>query len=222
MSHNKNPFRVFGSVAALAVLVFGFLGGCQNALDSDLSPGVEGALSVGAWPGGRLTPNDLVYTWPLLEGDWVSALYGEEFIITDTILAYEIAGWGPVFAGDIVGVTDPTAEEGYIFIQYTSSLDPDWEENYYVVKWAGFADPYNTISFSGCYDGAGRDNLQVAMDDYINYPEDDFDYFATFSDYVKATSAYRAPPLSDEKPPLLLLHEAQSGFTLEPIDSEGR
>jgi hypothetical protein len=208
MSHKRNTFKVFGSMAALSVMVFSLLGSCQDALDSDLSPEVAGALS-------RSTASVQVNMGDI-EGEWYSSDYGETFDITDTTLTYGIASWGNVFAGTIEAVTDPTATEGYIYIEYTDALEPNWVGNIYVVKWSYLNTSVtpNTVRLSGCSDGEGKGSVAEAESAYVTNP--DKEYFAGYSVCERVTSGYtKAAPSLSGKPPLLLLLEQQSGVTLE-------
>jgi hypothetical protein len=206
MSHKKITFKVSSMTAALAFMIIGILGSCQNSLDSELSPEVAGARSQSI-ASVQVDMGDI-------EGEWYSSEYGETFDITDETLTYKIASWGTVFGGDIWEVTDPTATEGYIYIRYTQSLDPAWKNNFYAVYWSNLDTSVipNTVWLSGCSDGEGKETLADAIATYT-YANG---YFSGYSVCEKVTTGYtKATPSLSEKPPLLLLLEEQAGTTLQ-------
>jgi hypothetical protein len=209
LSHKKNTFKVFGKAAALlAVLVIGLLGSCQNALDSELSPGVAGTQSLSVLP---VNPQ----TWPMgnVAGNWYSDEYGETFDIDNITLIYGYdmgSGFFQVYEGNIVRATNTSASTGYIYIQYTDPLDPDWKGNYYAVYWSYFGTPYDTIRLSGCSDGMGKPTLREAIVEYTY----ENGYFNGYSDFERVTAEYaKAAPSLSGKPPMVLLLEQQAGIT---------
>jgi hypothetical protein len=214
MSKKKNTFLVHGISAALTLMIIGILGSCRDVLVPDLSSGGAEARTL-------IAPQ--VYMGALA-GTWESGDYGEEFVITNSsgstlgTLTYNWGGF-TIYAGNIVQATNVTATTGYIYIQYTTALNTDWEGRYYAVYWSELdtaASP-DTVRLSGCSDGQGKEDLQDAIDEYTY----ENGYFSAYSSFVKTNPPSILPPAtlrgtpSGDKPLIVELLEAQAGVTLE-------
>jgi hypothetical protein len=218
MSHKKSTVKVSSMTAALAFMIIGILGSCQNSLDSELSPEVAGARSQSI-ASVQVNPQ----AWPMgnVAGTWESSVYGEKFLINNSTLTYGYdmgSGFIQVYKGNIVQATGTSASTGYIYIQYTQPLDNDWIGHYYAVYWSNFASPYTAIRLSGCSDGPGKETLADAITTYT-YANG---YFSGFSDFDKVgpppPAVSRTFPTvtgnsSGAKPPFVLLLEQQASIT---------
>jgi hypothetical protein len=229
MSHKKSTFLVYGISAALALMVIGILGSCHNSLGTNVPLDEVEARSLSA---------TVPQAWPMgnVAGTWLSAGYGEQFLINNSTLTYGYdfgSGFFTVYKGNIVQATNTSATTGYIYIQYTNALDPSWNGNFYAVYWSNFDTSVtpNTISFSGCSDGPGKATLAEAIAEYT-YANG---YFSGSSNFVRngppppvtsisMTVTGTSPGLppttvtgnsSGVKPPIVLLLEQQAGITTQ-------
>jgi hypothetical protein len=156
-----------------------------------------------------------------LDGNWVSPQYSETFAISlgtnPRTLTYTI-GSMTIYAGNIVRITadDFTWTSGYIYIQYTTALDPTWVGHYYAVRWESLVvnpPAADTIWLSGCSDGPGKTRLADAIRTYTKAAG----YFNSGSDCTKATASTLTTTSVSAYSPFLLDYARQAGYTLPAL-----
>jgi hypothetical protein len=86
-----------------------------------------------------------------------------------------------IYSGIIVGTTDPSKSEGYIYIKYATTANFQGGSiagNYYAIHWRNHG--ASSIELSGSSDGAGLPTLEAARMEYT-VSNAYFSYYTTFS-----------------------------------------